>query len=511
MTCTPYNPGVASAGGRVYPEILRFIDDVPQISMSKCASVFSGNFDRSIAFCASDLNGGEDSCSGDSGGPLVVMPGSGSRSNNVVTQIGVVSNSPDPCGGANAPSWYVRVSGYTAWIATMVTPISPPPASPPPLASATLSPPVLSPGIPGATLAYIITFSVIVEGNVATFDEAAFLSGLSTFLNVPQSAISLTVTAASISVAIAVTVDTQSAANTAAAQIRSATVAELSTALDVTIASVGATTVERRMVDPASGSVSPTTDTEDAPCFSGDMTACRLVSSAVSPMEAYDQCFFGAPAITAERVLMTALVAGDVVLADGKTSTRVVVNQHVGAGKTSAVITIRHTEGSLSLTPDHVIELDGAFIASREAAAGATLSSGATVTAVSLGVSGIINPHTASGTILAADGVGKPVVAATGNEWLSSWLLSGYPKYTLTYSLAAAFPAAVQQYYNDIVEHMSLGTLAKFAHALPTPVVGGCLIIGDVVFVAGFVAFLLFSLSGAAALAALVALYALKK
>ena len=249
----------------------------------------------------------------------------------------------------------------------------------------------------------------------------------------------------------------------------------------------------------------------DEPCFSDDTTACRLASSSVSAMDAYNQCFLGAPAITAERVPMTALVAGDMVLADMKTSTSVVVNQHLGAGKTSAVLTIHHTEGSLTLTPDHVLELDGTFVASREAAAGATLSSGATVKTVSSGVSGIINPHTASGTILAADGVGKPVVAATGNEWLSSWLLSGYPKYTFTYTLAAAFPATVQQYYNEIIEHMSLGALAKFAHALPTPVVGGCLIVGDVAFMAGFVAFSLFSLPGAAALAALAAGYTLKK
>lgn len=201
---------------------------------------------------------------------------------------------------------------------------------------------------------------------------------------------------------------------------------------------------------------------------------------------------------------MSELAAGDTVLSDADTAARVVVNQHkVEDGKASLLITLTHARGSLALTPDHVLELDGKFMPAREAHVGAALSNGAVIEAISHSRGGIINPITVTGKILAAAATGEPVVAATGNEWLADVMLSAYPKYTLSYALAAAFPAAVQAYYDGALEPLftaAVPHLTKIKAAAPAPLVGVILVAGDAALATGFAAYSL-GLKGVATLA----------
>ena len=71
-------------------------------------------------------------------------------------------------------------------------------------------------------------------------------------------------------------------------------------------------------------------------------TVCHLTDMTATPQLAFRQCFGLAseaesPTV-AQRVSMFTLSAGDVVLADQTTATRVVVNQHVPPGKLSSMV-----------------------------------------------------------------------------------------------------------------------------------------------------------------------------
>jgi len=212
---------------------------------------------------------------------------------------------------------------------------------------------------------------------------------------------------------------------------------------------------------------------------------------------------------------MSALAAGDIVLSDGTTLARVVANQHrLAGGKTSRLLTLAHSRGSLTLTPDHVVILDGEWAAARDARVGALLSSGAAIETISQSAGAVINPIVAGGTILASDQAGgAPVLAATGNEWMADVLLSAYPKYSLSFALAAAFPAATQAYYDEALEpffNAAVPALAKLKAAAPAPLVGLGLVVGDVALAVGLGAHLL-GLNGAAALAATLAAAAARR
>ena len=70
----------------------------------------------------------------------------------------------------------------------------------------------------------------------------------------------------------------------------------------------------------------------DAPCFSREAEACRVLDSSASPTDAHRACFDEPALQTAERVKMADLSGGDLVLSAGKDLTyevaRVIVNQH---------------------------------------------------------------------------------------------------------------------------------------------------------------------------------------
>jgi len=232
----------------------------------------------------------------------------------------------------------------------------------------------------------------------------------------------------------------------------------------------------------------------DAPCFGREeTTACRLVDASVSAAAAYSHCFGASPTEGVERVRMSTLVSGDTVLSGAASTTRVVVNQHTPQPAVSAhLLTLRHAAGYLALTPDHVLLVDGAFAPARTVTPGSTLSGGEVVERVSHGFGAVINPITVDGKILAAGLEGQPVVAATANEWAADALLSPYARFSLAFSLSAAFPQTTQQYYDEYLEpifNAAVPLLARTKASSSTPFVISCFAVGDLMMALGFVAF----------------------
>ena len=206
---------------------------------------------------------------------------------------------------------------------------------------------------------------------------------------------------------------------------------------------------------------------------------------------------------------MTELRAGDLVLSTPTEVARVVVNQHKpNDGTSSPLIKLRHTRGSLTLTPDHVLMLDGKFVAANQARIGMTLSSGAVVEAISHSTGGIINPVTVSGTILVADAGGDPVVAMNGNVQFADFSLSGYAQYTLTYTLGGVFPAHSQAYHDgmlDPVLKFVTPYLAKSMVSLPLSLAYLLLMLGDAANAVGLGIYFLSHVSSSAAALVLIA------
>ena len=197
-----------------------------------------------------------------------------------------------------------------------------------------------------------------------------------------------------------------------------------------------------------------TAATSDAPCFAAETTtACKLVSdvtAAEARRQCYDEAYDEAKRADAELVLMKTLVAGDVVLAADAVGVvsldRVIVNQHKANPLASLLLEVHHAEGMLSLTPYHVLLVDGAFVPAREAKPGSTLTltdgKAAVVERVTETHGAVINPVTTSGTVV-ADGV----VATTHPEW--TWPFRPLP---LFYAASATFPATAQAYYDAVLE-----------------------------------------------------------
>jgi hypothetical protein len=179
-------------------------------------------------------------------------------------------------------------------------------------------------------------------------------------------------------------------------------------------------------------------------CFAKDLTSsCRLVEMDATPQAAFAACYpastrrgrlAAAEASVAELVLMASLKAGDLVLTSdangGLALTHVLVNQHATVAElTARVLTLHTSNGArLSLTPDHAIYIDGALAAAATAVVGASLTDAhGRSTTISRIVetldAPIINPVTASGTILAADR-GAPLLAASHPIWIAPLLLS---------------------------------------------------------------------------------------
>jgi secreted trypsin-like serine protease len=91
--------------------------EVPIISNSICndASRYAGGITNNM-LCAGFDAGGKDSCQGDSGGPLVIKDVSGQY-----RLAGIVSWG-DGCAEPMLPGVYTRVSNFTAWVKSEITP-----------------------------------------------------------------------------------------------------------------------------------------------------------------------------------------------------------------------------------------------------------------------------------------------------------------------------------------------------------------------------------------------------
>jgi hypothetical protein len=250
----------------------------------------------------------------------------------------------------------------------------------------------------------------------------------------------------------------------------------------------------------------------DDPCFSREAEACRILDTSASPSDAFRACFDEPTLKTAERVPMPALNAGDYVLSTGKDLayefTRIIVNQHrVEEQKRSGVVKITHATGELSLTPDHVLLVDGEWAAARTVKVGSSLS-GSNVTAVSQGFGGIVNPLTTNGMIVAAGPTGKPVVASAYPEWIASYMLdvAVFPlPVSVSNLLSYLFPANVQAFYDQYLEgsfSANQSHLRKWKLGLPTLLVAPIILALDLLCAAGFVLYALASPKALAALAA---------
>lgn len=193
---------------------------------------------------------------------------------------------------------------------------------------------------------------------------------------------------------------------------------------------------------------------------------------------------------------MASLVAGDLVLASPHATTRVLVNQHradAASDRTAPMVTISHAGGgTLTLTPDHMLLIDGAFQPARNAKPGSRLEpASSVVTAVAATTDAIVNPLTASSTILASGATGTPVVASCLPEWVAGILVDSavFPlPFVLSPAAARLFPASVQAFYDDVLEGVfdaMVPSLERLNAAVPAPVAVGGMVCADVLLVAG--------------------------
>ena len=112
---------------------------------------------------------------------------------------------------------------------------------------------------------------------------------------------------------------------------------------------------------------------------------------------------------------MADLAVGDLVLG-GEGATAVVAVQHKAVDTFAEMLTFHLTDGAtVSMTPDHAVFVDGTLVAAAQAKVGSRFSGGVIIKRITEGEAAIINPVTASGTIV-ADGI----LAASNPMWIAS-------------------------------------------------------------------------------------------
>ena len=119
---------------------------------------------------------------------------------------------------------------------------------------------------------------------------------------------------------------------------------------------------------------------------------------------------------------------------------------------------------------------------------------------------------TVSGMIVAAGTIGGPVISSAYPEWIAEYMLeqnNGYYPLPVSMSsmLAYLFPATVQAYWDEILEH-AFAANQKALNAIPTPFVAPIMFVLDLVCSAGL---LLFALANAKVIATLVAVVAVAR
>jgi hypothetical protein len=185
---------------------------------------------------------------------------------------------------------------------------------------------------------------------------------------------------------------------------------------------------------------------------------------------------------------MASLKSGDLVRDGPDSIARIVVNQHRATTFKSALLSIEHANGELSLTPDHVLEVDGVFVPARLVVAGSKLGE-SEVFLVTSKAGEVINPLTTSGKILTQGGV----LASTYGEWISEYMLSSslVPlPLSLSNAISFCFPETTQSYYDALIEPLVSNGHPKYLKAaLPASLVPAAFLAGDLAVAAGFVGF----------------------
>ena len=113
---------------------------------------------------------------------------------------------------------------------------------------------------------------------------------------------------------------------------------------------------------------------------------------------------------------------------------------------------------------------------------------------------------------LLAGATGGPVISSAYPEWIAEYMLeqnNGYYPLPVSMSsmLAYLFPATVQAYWDEVLEH-AFAANQKALNAIPTPFVAPIMFVLDLVCSAGL---LLFALANAKVIATLVAVVAVAR
>ena len=154
--------------------------------------------------------------------------------------------------------------------------------------------------------------------------------------------------------------------------------------------------------------------------------------------------------------------------------------------------------------------VDGAYQPARNAKPGSRLEPASIVTAVTATTDDIVNPLTASSTILAAGPTGAPVVASCLPEWVAGMLVDSavFPlPFALSPVAARLFPSSVQAFYDEVLEGLFDATvpgLERLNAAAPVPLALGGMVCADVLMVLGLAVWSLASVEVAVAGASLV-------
>jgi len=358
-------------------------------------------------------------------------------------------------------------------------------------------------------VAHSVSFSAVVAGTVESFDQAAYKASLASAIGVSAEDVELTVSAASVRIEAVIHASSTELKDSIVSVLESleADPAAASALLGVTIESIDPVVSVLATVSPppqpsssSSMAASPlpppsTGEASDAPCFARGTRGCRAVAPFADAAGAFLDCF-GQPAAragaapVAELVRLEALGAGDHVLTVGTEGelafTRVLINQHRTVDLVSSVLTLKHSEGSLTLTPDHVLSVDGAWKPARLARPGSRLYNGATVQSVSATSSGIVNPLTTAGTLLT-----NGVLSSTYPEWIAPHMLNS-KLYPLPLSacnlLTYLFPLMAQAFYDESLEPIFGGGRRAYLEAVPSALVTPTIMAMDLAITLSFVA-----------------------
>lgn len=209
------------------------------------------------------------------------------------------------------------------------------------------------------------------------------------------------------------------------------------------------------------------------PCFSRSSLACRRLHPDASPLDGSRQCTsrsasrsLFSPAV-AEMVSLVDLAPSDMVLtvsAKGNlTWTPVFITQHVNSSREEQHIQIEHDQGTITVTPEHVVWAAGEYMPASDITEGMTVQtvsqSGVSfprVLKTSLVTDGIINPVTEQGTILVSSGGSKLTLAATHPDWIAHHFINpSLFAMPISLFMSKVLPNCTQRVYSTVIEPLA--------------------------------------------------------